>query len=146
MNASPRSLAGRRLRVLLIGNPGAASAALSAWLGEHELLDIAGPATTTLAAVVLAASFKPEVVLLDFHGHPMSTTYTVSLLKDLSPVPLVFLLTHDASAAMRRRCLAAGVDAVFDKTTELEALAAQLEETGKCLVRSIATEAEVNTF
>jgi DNA-binding NarL/FixJ family response regulator len=137
MNASPRSVADRRLRVLLIGNPGAASVALSTWLGEREL-DLAGPATTTVAAVVLAASFKPDVILLDFHGLPVSIAYTVSLLKELSPAPLVLVLTHDASAAMRRRCLAAGVDAVFDKTTQLEEVAAVLEQTRQSIDRPVA--------
>ena len=41
---------GRRLRVLLVGSAGAASVPLSAWLGERETLDVAGPATTIAAA------------------------------------------------------------------------------------------------
>jgi chemotaxis response regulator CheB len=129
MTASLRSASVRRLRVLLIGHASAASSALSAWLGARNLLDVAGPAPTTVAAIVLAASFKPDVVLLDFHGLPISTGYTVSLLKDLSPTPLVLVLTHDASDAMRRRCREIGVDAVFDKTAELESVAGWLEQT-----------------
>ena len=134
MNTALRSMAGRRLRVLLVGHAGTASVALSAWLSEREkLLDVAGPAETTAAAVTLAASFEPDVVLLDFHGLPASISYTVSLLKDLSPSPLVLVLTHDASAIMRQRCHEARVDAVFDKTTELETVAALLEQTRKSI-------------
>jgi DNA-binding NarL/FixJ family response regulator len=128
-------MAGRRLRVLLVGNVGAASVALSAWLSEREKrLDVAGPAETTAAVLALAASFAPDVVLLDFHGLPVSISLTVSLLKDLSPSPLVLVLTHDASPTMRRRCSDAHVDAVFDKTTELEAVAALLEQARTSLV------------
>jgi len=131
-------MAGRRLRVLLVGNVGTASVALSAWLSEREKLDVAGPAETTDAALALAASFKPDVVLLDFHGLPVSISYTVSLLKELSPSLLVLVLTHDASATMRRRCREARVDAVFDKTTELETVAALLEQTRKSLFETLA--------
>ena len=134
MNTALRSRAGWQLRVLLVGNVGAASVALSAWLSEREkLLAVAGPAETTAAALTLAASFEPDVVLLDFHGLPASISHTVSLLKGLSPSPLVLVLTHDASATMRRRCLDAHVDAVFDKTTELETVATLLEQTRKSL-------------
>jgi two-component system, OmpR family, response regulator len=140
MTAIPCATTNRPLRVLLFGDPSDANRSLSALLGERELIDIAGPATTTTAAVVLADNFKPDVVLLDFHGLPVSTGYTVSLLKDLSPAPLVIVLTHDGSAAMRRRCREMGVDAVFDKTTELEAVARWLENTRTAIAGSGADE------
>jgi DNA-binding NarL/FixJ family response regulator len=129
MNRPLRTPVGRPLRVLLVGDAGPANVALSAWLGEREMLEVAGPVATTAEALALAASFKPDVTLLDFHGLPASTGYTVSLFKGLSPPPLVFVLTHDASETMRRRCNEARVDAVFDKTTELETVATVLEQT-----------------
>jgi len=139
MNTALHSMAGRRLRVLLVGNASTASVALSAWLSEREkLLDVAGPAETTDAALALATSFKPDVVLLDFHGLPVSISYTVSPLKELLPSLLVLVLTHDASATMRRRCREARVDAVFDKTTELETVAALLEQTRTSLAETLA--------
>ena len=111
-----------RLRVLPVGNAGAASTALTAWLAEQEDLDVCAPAMTTAATIALAVQFQPQVVLLDFHGLPVSTAYTIALLKELVLPPAVFVLTHDASPAMRRRCHEARADAVFDKTAELEAL------------------------
>jgi DNA-binding NarL/FixJ family response regulator len=119
--------------VLLFGDPSDANRSLAAWLGERELISVAGPATTTLAD-----QFKPDVVLLDFHGLPVPTGHTVSLLKDLSPAPLVIVLTHDGSAAMQRRCRERGVDAVFDKTTELEAIERWLENTRVAIAASRA--------
>jgi DNA-binding NarL/FixJ family response regulator len=120
----------KRLRVLVGGSAGVASGALTTWLRECAALEIAGPAASTTAALVLARAAKTEAVLLDFHGLPVSTAYTVAQLKEVSsPAPLVIVLTHDASPAMRRRCQQAKVDAVFDKTSELDALAALLEQT-----------------
>ena len=121
------------LRVLLAGRPGAASSALAAWVSDQSGVTVAGPAATTAEAPALAATFRPHVVLLDFHGLSISTARTVSALKKLSPAPLVIVLTHDGSEAMRRRCREANVDAVFDKTTELEAVALLLKDTRKSL-------------
>jgi DNA-binding NarL/FixJ family response regulator len=133
MKGSQPHLGEHRLRVLLAGRPGPASAALAVWVGEQSGARVAGPAAFGTTAPVLAAAFQPHVVLLDFHGLPASTTSTVSLLKKLSPPPLVIVLTHDASEAMRRRCRKARVDAVFDKTSELEAVATLLRDTQKSL-------------
>ena len=132
MKLSPCAMPVRHIRVLLIGMPGAAGAALSGWLDELAQVEVAGPAPTTVAALVLAARFQPEVVPARF---PRITR--IDQLHRF-PSPLVFLLTHDASAAMRRRCLAMGVDAVFDKTTELETVTAVLEQTRKSFAASPA--------
>jgi DNA-binding NarL/FixJ family response regulator len=144
MNTPLCATGGRRLRVLLVGNAGAASLALSAWLREQEMLDVAGPAKTTDAAVALAVRLESDVVLLDFHGLAVSIGDAVSFFKELSPPPLVLVLTHDASATMRRRCREAQVDAVFDKTTELETVAALLERTRKSIASLSAYEARAN--
>ena len=123
----------RRLRVLLVGHAGAAARALAAWLGERKALDLAGPAKTTAATFALAARFKPDAVLLDFHGLPIAIDRTVARFKEFSPPPLVLVLTHDASETMRRRCRAACVDAVFDKTADLESVASLLKRTRKSI-------------
>jgi DNA-binding NarL/FixJ family response regulator len=119
-----------RLRVLLLGRSGTASDALAVWVNEQSGATIAGPAAATAKALALADTFVPDVVLLDFHGlSGGSTAHIVSLLKKLSVPPLVVVLTHDGSDAMRRRCREASVDAVFDKTNELDALVTLLTDT-----------------
>jgi DNA-binding NarL/FixJ family response regulator len=114
------------LKVLLVGNAGVASSALSAWLAEQENLVVCNPAGSTAQVIAFAMRFQPHVVLLDFHGLPVSTAYTIRLLKTILPAPAVFVLTHDASPAMRRRCRDARADAVFEKTAELDALSEAL--------------------
>ena len=124
------------LRVLLAGSTNGSGPVLAAWLREQGGLDVTGGGRTTAEMLALATLVRPEVVLLDFHGLPVSIGYTVALFKELIPAPAVFLLTHDASPAMRRRCLAAGVNAVFDKTADLDALRAEL------MGRSLAATAD----
>lgn len=120
MKSTPSSR--RPVRVLLAGNATESSSALASWLNEQDGLHVTGTGRTTAETLALASVVRPEVILLDFHGLPFSTAFMVALFKELSPAPAVFVLTHDASPAMRRRCLAARVDAVFDKTADLEAL------------------------
>jgi DNA-binding NarL/FixJ family response regulator len=114
------------LRVLLIGNAGAASAALAVWLAEQPGLMVCNRTGSAERVVAFAARFGPQVALLDFHGLAFDTAQLIAQLKELSPAPVVFVLTHDASPAMRRRCREAQADAVFDKTAELDALGAAL--------------------
>ena len=116
----------RFLRVLLAGAVTESSAALANWLGEQDGVHVTGSGRTTAETLALATVVRPDVVLLDFHDQPVATGYTVALFKELTPAPAVFVLTHDGSPAMRRRCLMARVDAVFDKTAELDALRSAL--------------------
>ncbi len=122
------------LRVLLVGNPGVASAALSAWLAEQDDLAVCVAPGSTCEAIVCASEFQPHVVMLDFHGQAVAIGFTIVLFKQLSPEPAVFVLTHDASPPMRRRCREARADAVFDKTAELEVLRDKLTAYRRSLV------------
>jgi two-component system response regulator DesR len=118
---TPASLDGH-LRVLLFGNAGVASTALTAWLSERERWRVFAPVGSTAEIMAATRDFRPHVVLLDFHGLPVSTGYTISQIKAFSPPPVVYMLTHDATPAMLRRCLEAKADGVFDKTGELDRL------------------------
>lgn len=129
-HTSTEIVSAHRLRVLVINGGNRASVAFIAWLRDEVICEVQGPALTTDAAITLAVEFKPHVVLLDFEGLPGSVNYTVALLKELAPAPRVFVLTHDASEAMRRRAREAGVAQVFDKTTQLEELVTALATIG----------------
>jgi DNA-binding NarL/FixJ family response regulator len=113
------------LHVLLAGRASAANLALAGWLWELGGVVAAGPADTTADALTLAATFRPDVVLLDFHEP--SIGHTVSLFKELEPAPKVFVLTHETSESMRHRCRAVHIDAVFHKTNELDQLSVALD-------------------
>ena len=112
----------RPIRALLAGSLTGSSAPLAQWLSEQDGVEVTGSGRTTAETLALATVVRPDVILLDFHGLIISTGSAVALFKELTPAPAVFVLTHDASPAMRRRCLGAGVDAIFDKTADLESL------------------------
>ena len=115
-----------RLRVLVVDEGRPVNRALAEWLRLQPELMVRGPAATVPAALAFITTFHPDVVLLDFHGLSVPIWIAVKLFKALSPAPQVFVLTHDMNDVMRRRLLEARVDAVFDKTSDLDALAALL--------------------
>ena len=123
MNSTPSAYA--NLRVLVTGAALSADNSIVIWLVDQEGFTVSAAGIADAFAV--AETFKPQAVLFDFHGLPVSIGYLVRLFKGLSCKPKVFVLTHDDSSAMRRRCGVAGVDAVFDKTAELDELCAALE-------------------
>lgn len=115
-----------RLRVLVVDEGRPVNRALAEWLRIQPELMVRGPAATVPAALAFTNTFHPDVVLLDFHGLSVPIWIAVKLFKTLSPAPRVFVLTHDMNDVMHRRLLEARVDAVFDKTSDLDALATLL--------------------
>ncbi|MBL9202284.1 MAG: response regulator transcription factor [Opitutaceae bacterium] len=112
--------------MLLIGHSGVANAALAPWLAEQPGLTVCHPSGSVPQLLDFATKFQPHVVLLDFHRRDADVADVIARIKALWPTPIVFMLTHDASPAMRRRCGEARVDMMFDKTAELGPLAETL--------------------
>ena len=111
------------LRVLLIGHAGAGCVALAAWLAELPGIVVCNPTGNEEQRLAFVERFRPQVALVDFHDVVSDIALLIARLKGRTPAPAVFVLTHDASFAMRRRCREARADWVFDKTAELDALA-----------------------
>lgn len=133
MQKTQTSATNRRLRGLIVSTNDAGNAPLAAWLRDQGGFNVTGPAMTLPQALALSASLKPNVVLLDVHALPIYTGYIVKLFKQLSPAPTLYVLTHDDSDVMKRRCATLGADGVFHKTAELEALRDRLGDLAAAL-------------
>lgn len=120
----------RDLRVLLVANPSGGSLALAGWLQHLGGLSISGPQAAGTALGGHATGYSPHVVVLDVDGLAVSLSQCIAQLQVLSPRPVTIAVACDASTALRRHCAAAGVHAVFAKTTELDQLAAMLATLG----------------
>lgn len=64
----------------------------------------------------------PTLVVLDLHLADGSAIPRIGQMKTLSPGIQIAILTNDASEFNRIRCMAAGADWFFDKSTEFEIL------------------------
>lgn len=108
------------LAVLVVGQPGPGKSGLLEWLAEIPGLRLNTADELAGAALGSATAAEYDVIILDFHGIPLTLGPVVRRLKSAAATTTVFVLTHDASPVMRRYCAEAGVDAVFDKTSDFD--------------------------
>jgi DNA-binding NarL/FixJ family response regulator len=64
----------------------------------------------------------PTLVVLDLHLADGNAIPRISQMKNLAPLVRIAVLTNDANEFNRIRCMAAGADWFFDKSTEFEEL------------------------
>lgn len=104
-----------RLQVLVATRSVAIGSALAQLLGEHSTLDI-----TVIPEDALAdhpGGFGvPDLVLLDIEPWPGRLLALAGALKSLTPPPFVLALVLGLDSRIRRHCLRAGIDEVFDRT------------------------------
>ena len=70
------------------------------------------------SAVDMAASWKPDLVLLDFHLPDMSGAEVLEKLRGLTPAPVVIIMTGDETVETAGKSLAAGAYAHITKPFE----------------------------
>jgi DNA-binding NarL/FixJ family response regulator len=88
-------------------------------------IEIVGQAHNTRLANNLIRQSQPDVLILDIQMPGGSGIELLQQVKKKTPSPLVMMMTGNAFPQYRRRCLQAGADYFFDKTTEFE----QIRET-----------------
>jgi two-component system, NarL family, response regulator DevR len=71
---------------------------------------------------------EPEVAILDIRLVNGNGIEVLEIVKLLKAAPLVIMLTAFPSAQYRRRCISAGADYFFDKTSEFEQIIDVLKE------------------
>ena len=116
------------LRVLIADGSDVISEGLTATLSEQTCILVVGCANKAIQALALIETVHPDVVLLDLQMPGDSLVSLLHLIKLVKIPPVVIVLTPYASAALRERCLNAGADYVFAKTTELESMTNVLEK------------------
>ena len=117
---------GPSVRVLVVSHTGSAISRLVSWLDDLPGVAIYAPLLLNGETIAPTHSWQPNVVILDFETVAGSLMQVIADFKRHAPTPHVFVLAHDTSAVLRRRCQEAGADAVFDRTADLELLRNEL--------------------
>jgi DNA-binding NarL/FixJ family response regulator len=87
--------------------------------GLHGMADI-DTAETLAQTLETARSVRPDLIILDFHLPDGNASQVVPALKEMDPTMMIAVLTNDASGSNRAKCMKAGSDWFFDKSTEFE--------------------------
>jgi DNA-binding response OmpR family regulator len=85
-------------------------------------------ASGRLQAQYVVGRAQPELVVLDLHLPDGDPVHLIPELKLAREGLRIAVLTNDATEFNRQRCLQAGADWFFDKSTEYEQLLALLRE------------------
>ncbi|MBI1790041.1 MAG: response regulator transcription factor [Acidobacteria bacterium] len=100
--------------------------ALKSYLSEIAGLLIVGDAGTVQDAIAGVRRLQPDVVILDFAMPGGTGLDVLATIKKADPAPVVIMLTNHANPLIRARCLQAGADAFFDKSTQFQEVTAML--------------------
>lgn len=79
-------------------------------------------------ALFVGSYFQPDLIVLDLNLPDGHAVRIIPLLKRMREGLRIAVLTNDASDYSRQRCVQAGADWFFDKSTEIEPLLALLHE------------------
>lgn len=79
-----------------------------------------GTADTLQQTLYMATHFLPALVILDLNLPDGNALKIIPQLRRVSPGLRIAVLTNDASLYNRAKCLEAGADWFFDKSTEFE--------------------------
>lgn len=109
-------------RVLVVDDHALIRDGIAAILAPHEDLHVVGEAADGDTAVRLAATLRPDVVLMDLRLHGMDGADATARITALSPPPRVLVLTTYDSDNDITRAMAAGAIGYLLKDTPRQAL------------------------
>ena len=108
------------MKLLVVDDSELIRSRLVGWLqsvpGMPEI-DTAGTLKQTLECVQHG---HPELLILDLHLPDGNALQILPTLREMAPDMQIAVLTNDASNFNRGKCLKAGADWFFDKSTEFE--------------------------
>jgi DNA-binding NarL/FixJ family response regulator len=119
------------LRVLLVDDSPIVRKRLKALLLEVPEVDIVDEANDEPEATELLLKLNPEVVVLDIQMPGGSGIDLLPKIKRGQQPPLAIVLTNLSGPQYRKKCLDAGADFFFDKSSEFDSVVNVLMRYGK---------------
>jgi DNA-binding NarL/FixJ family response regulator len=110
------------MRVLIADDSAVVVERLVTLLSELPEVDIVGEAQTSGDATERIQQLQPDVVILDIQLPGGSGIGVLETVKKNQPAPIVIMFTNFPYPQYREKCLRAGADFFFDKSTEFDQL------------------------
>jgi DNA-binding NarL/FixJ family response regulator len=115
-------------KVLIIDESALVRERIRQLLSGVQGLEVTAEAQRTERGIALAKRLRPDVVIVDVHLRAGRGIELLREMKRARPTPRIIVLTNEAYPEIRNRCLAAGADYFFDKSTEYEQMVNVLSE------------------
>jgi DNA-binding NarL/FixJ family response regulator len=109
------------IRTILVEDNAAIREALIPALAEMAGADVIATAETAAEAILALASHDWQLAVVDLQLKQGTGLAVLRAGQGRAPYQHMIGLTNYATTEIRRRCIEAGADAVFDKSTEVEA-------------------------
>lgn len=122
-NPTPKSL-----KIFLVDDSVVIRQRLKRLLADMKQVTVIGESGVAQEATDAIFEQKPDVVLLDIHLLDGSGIDVLQSLKKFDPAPAVIILTNYPYPQYRQRCLEAGADYFFVKSTEFDRVVPALEQ------------------
>ena len=108
------------MKLLIVEDSAPIRASLLGLLEGIEGLGSVHTAATLAQALEVVRHELPGMVILDLRLPDGNAMHHIHTLKGLSPLMWIAVLTNDANEFVRDKCLKAGANCFFDKSTEFE--------------------------
>lgn len=108
----------KKVEVVIADDSAAVRERLVSMLAELKGVEVIGQAQNVEEAIASIRTLKPKAVILDIRMPGGSGINVLQNIKREQPAPVVIILTNYPYLQYRKKCLEAGADFFFDKSTE----------------------------
>lgn len=108
------------MRVFIVDDSAIVCERLGIMFSELEDVELIGQAQHALDAIESIRKLKPDLVILDIRLRGGSGIDVLQDLKQGHAAPIVMMLTNFPYPQYRKKCVDAGADFFFDKSTEFD--------------------------
>lgn len=117
-----------RKKLLIVDDSELIRTSLLGLLAGIQGIDATYTADSLAQALDRVLQESPTLTILDLHLRDGNAIQILGTLKHLAPRMQVVMLTNDANAFNRSKCLQAGADWFFDKSTEFKQVIAVVQQ------------------
>ncbi len=108
------------MKVVIVDDSPIIRARLITMLDELQNIQIVGQAKSGEEALEIVSRLTPDALVLDIRMPGLSGVEVLERLKKSHPLMRIIMITNFPYQQYRERCLAAGADHFFDKSTEFD--------------------------
>ena len=116
------------MKLLIVDDSEIVRERLKTMLSEVPKVETIGQAKDPQEARELVRKLNPEVVLVDIQMPGGGGINLLCEIKEGQKPPLIIVLTNQSYPQYRRKCMEAGADFFFDKSTEFDKVAEVLKK------------------